>query len=479
MAESERSSARHNAVVEYIESGAIVATDRFYAPGLDPDSWLARKQKRQGIWRGPHLAYGCGRVLALTVVFLMGVVCFSPAHAGTRRTTLVIDGQNGTVINGLKISTTAGPCIVVSNSTNITIQGSQIGPCGTNNSADDSQGIYVVNSSVNIYDNYIHVENQASSATLCGDSHDNIFVFNNGILPVNIQGNVLAYGQRNIRLYAFDSAVATATSNVNTIGNFLLNPRGNPSCSGVDLNNSYGTQFQSWNDSPGGMNAGILVRSNYAKCSQDTVTYKFASHCSDIYNFGYNASPVAKHNYTFGGDYGAACGVIADAGTTNADFEFNTIGDTFNCGVGLGGGSNHLVNANKILILTLSGSSSVGISVIGGTSPGPTVTNNIAGAYAGAGPDSATPSYGCYNNGSAAAPVGITAPPVDGGICTDSGGGNILDNGCIGTDCVSDAMLYPITATNPPPLIPPLPFSCVAISPYSTQTSTIRCTNPL
>ena len=55
-----------NAEVDYVDAGTgrVVRTLAFYDPGLDPDSWLAQEQKSRGIWRGPHLAYGCGRPIA-------------------------------------------------------------------------------------------------------------------------------------------------------------------------------------------------------------------------------------------------------------------------------------------------------------------------------------------------------------------------------------------------------------------------------
>lgn len=53
-----------NAIVEYIdESGKIVALDEFYDPGLDETSWLSLEMKKRSVWKGPHLAYGCGRPL--------------------------------------------------------------------------------------------------------------------------------------------------------------------------------------------------------------------------------------------------------------------------------------------------------------------------------------------------------------------------------------------------------------------------------
>lgn len=52
-----------NAIVEYEQEGRIVAADLFYDPGLDVESWYSREEKARRIWRGPHLAYGCGRPL--------------------------------------------------------------------------------------------------------------------------------------------------------------------------------------------------------------------------------------------------------------------------------------------------------------------------------------------------------------------------------------------------------------------------------
>src|SRR5271156_5444602 len=125
-----------------------------------------------------------GFFAALTLVVLM-----HQAGATTQTTTMVIQNQTGTVVTGLNISTKTGPCIEIINSTNITIEQSQIGPCGTNASTAASQGISISGSSANIYDNYIHVENVASVCS--DDSHDGIYISNSSN-NVNIQGNVIA-----------------------------------------------------------------------------------------------------------------------------------------------------------------------------------------------------------------------------------------------------------------------------------------------
>ena len=61
-----------NAAVDYVdENKNVVATDKFYDPGLDENSWYAKEQKQRGIWRGPHLAYGCGRAIAVACLLAL------------------------------------------------------------------------------------------------------------------------------------------------------------------------------------------------------------------------------------------------------------------------------------------------------------------------------------------------------------------------------------------------------------------------
>lgn len=54
-----------NAEVDYVDAdtGWVIATEQFYDPGLDENSWLAKELKQRGRWNGPHLAYSCGRPL--------------------------------------------------------------------------------------------------------------------------------------------------------------------------------------------------------------------------------------------------------------------------------------------------------------------------------------------------------------------------------------------------------------------------------
>jgi hypothetical protein len=55
-----------NAEIDYVDAdtGELIETIQFYDPGLDENSWLAKEEKRNKNWNGPHLAYGYGRPIS-------------------------------------------------------------------------------------------------------------------------------------------------------------------------------------------------------------------------------------------------------------------------------------------------------------------------------------------------------------------------------------------------------------------------------
>jgi hypothetical protein len=390
----------------------------------------------------PHIRFET-LLRTFLAVLVLGSVASQGIAQTTQTTTLTISNQNGTVISGLTISTTSGPCISISNSTGITIQNSNIGPCGDNNSTNNSQGIYISgNSSVNIYDNYIHVENQSS---VCGDSHDNIQIKNNGSTPVNIQGNVIAYGESNIHVWD--------ASNISVIGNFLLNPRGATSCGNPD--NLQGNQFHAWADDAT-PNANITVSGNYTLVAP--AGYLYPGTGSDEIGFGVTNGFIAQNNWVQGATNPTACGIIADYKANSGQIIGNVINETYNCGVGIASGTNHVVSGNKVLITNGTGSAT-GVTVNGGYSPIACGTVTLSYNYAYAHQSNGWV-QGYYNNGYC---TGVTLT------------GNTFDVGCTAPSCTAYSALYQLPATNPPPLIPPQPYACVASSPYSTQTSKPLC----
>ena len=397
--------------------------------------------------------------LSLTLVVVATVAAtaawqsFEAARSLTASSTITINGTQGVVLSGIRVATSSGPCISITGAASVTIAQSQIGPCGTDNTSTDSTGIEITgNSAVNIYDNYIHVSNQAAT---CSYTHNGIYIFSNSA-TINIQGNVIAYNENNIFMYN--------VANVSVTGNFVLNPRGSISCSNPD--NLPGHSIQAWADAAT-PNASMTVSGNYLLNSHDANQFIYPSNVSDSINFGITSGITANNNYVVGGDYISGCGLIADSSAINASFSGNIISNSFNCGIGIAGGNGHTASNNKVLVLTPASPAAVGIGINGATCP-VTITGNIASAFQGPGPDNTAYNQAYYNSGSCATPT-LTGNTFDSG-----------DSGCAYTSgtltgCAAYQLLHPMATTNPPPLIPPLPHSCVAKSPYSTQTTNPAC----
>jgi len=373
------------------------------------------------------------RLLATFVTsVLLTFTIAGPAIGLTTSGPIVINGQNGTVISGLIITST-GDCVQIINSTNITIKDSQIGPCGTAGNTSNGHGVSISGGSgINILDNYIHVENLASG---CCDSHDGILTTNTS--GVTIQGNVIAYGETNIE-------AQSGSNNITVNGNFLLNPRG-PF--------PRGEQFQA------SLAKNIVVINNYTLSS--LTGYKYPANQSDAINFWVTNTFSVENNYIVGGFSAFGCGVEVDDRSNFAKIVSNTLSNTGQCGISVADGVGHVIDSNKVLNLTpVAGGGNTAISVwkqdssnplgCGGTAPPYqiTVSNNIADEVQTNG----------YNSGW-----------WYGGGC---GTVNLVNNVFYQP---AYTVLYPMTSKYPSPAIPPQPSSCVAVSPYSTQTSLPQC----
>ena len=293
--------------------------------------------------------------VGIAVVIWTAVNSANSASSTPMTTTLVIDGQNGTTYSGLQISTTRGDCVDITNSTNITIENSNIGPCGTNNSTASSNGIYISGGSgINIFDSYIHVENQASQ---CCDTHDGVKVFKSSTDIV--QGNVIAYNETNIE--------ALYSNSISLIGNFLLNPQG-PFPRGQQIQDSVGSTVTITNNfllsTPDTTLGPAVGTSNTAPIpyGQDNTGNRPSDNLS-IYSTQY---ATVENNYITGGldantpgsggDQGPnACGLISDSSVSlasnNASFINNILVNTGGCAIGIASGTNQTVTGNLSLSL--------------------------------------------------------------------------------------------------------------------------------
>jgi hypothetical protein len=334
--------------------------------------------------------------------------------------TLTIRNQHHRVYKNLEISTLMGDCIDLDNSADVTIEVSQIGPCGGN-------GIGVAGGHrLQILDSYIHPETKSRG---CCDRNDGIFV--DGATAVTIQGNVLAYGESNIE--ANQDATQLAV-----IGNFLLNPRG-PYPRGQNV--------QAWNASS------VLVSSNYTLSSTDTKLYKYPDDQEDSINFGVGSSFVARDNYITGGHNKDGCGLIADDGANSSRFLGNRLVNTGGCGIGVASGTQQLVSGNRIINLTpVEGAGNTALYVWNqykGVKCGPvSVTGNVATERRRNGTQSG------FWNGGGCSPATLK--------------NNVWNEAAM-------KLLTPPGKKLPPPLIPPKPSHCVIESPYSTQTKWPAC----
>jgi hypothetical protein len=331
---------------------------------------------------------------------------------------LTLDGQDGGVISGLKITSTTGDCVTITNGHGVTLRGNDIGPCGGN------AVVIAGGDSITLEDNYIHPEHPPAS---CCDTGDGVFAHDTATL--SILGNVIAYGEANIEV--------GSTAGARVIGNFLLNPQNG---------GSRGQNFQAWNGC-----TNVDVESNYALSSLDAM-YTFPAKQEDSINFGLTVGVVAKNNYVTGGFSASGCGIIADDGADSVQFTDNVVYNAGQCGIGISNGTNQTVTGNKILDDT---------PVDGGGNTGLYVWNQYSGAC---GPVSVT-----NNIVSAIKPDGTQSSYWYGGGCdpvTDTG--NTLDEAAV-------AELTPASTKLPPPAIPPVPVTCVAPSPYANDTSMAPC----
>jgi hypothetical protein len=344
--------------------------------------------------------------------------------------------------------------------TNVTIQSSEIGPCGEDNSAHRGNGVHIRQShGINIYDSYIHVENRTSGK--CCDYHDGVLV-SDGSDNIIIQGNVIAYNETNVELMGRHGAI----NHVSIIGNYFLNPRG-PF--------PRGQNFQSWSGTT--HNSKILVSDNYTfsctthngtsgiACPSESQPYLHSEDQQDSINFGYSDNVTARSNWIEGGHSTSGCGIILDKNVTGGRIENNVLSDIGQCGVGVAGGTDHVVSGNRVLSLKAPGN--VGIYVWNqyrGPCGPVTVSNNIASVLASSSPGCVPDTESCNFNG------------YWNRSCEIADSDNVFDNGVFAAGGGPGyRALRMFSISNPAPLIPPKPKNCVANSPYSTQTSAPAC----
>jgi hypothetical protein len=308
-----------------------------------------------------------------------------------------------------------------------------------------------------VYDSYIHVETLASG---CCDSHDGVLI-EGGSTNDTVQGNVIGYNESNVEVFA---------TGITVTGNYLFNPRG-PF--------PRGQNFQS------GSSSNLTISNNFAySCEINGVPahsgataalacpssppFLYPANQEDSINFYKTNTYTASGNWVEGGDSPSGCGLITDDSSTSGNFLNNVLYDVGHCGIGIAQGTN-TISGNKILNLVGVDNAQQGIYTWDAYNNGKCGVQTLSNNY----------STGVKPPGTPCDPANQTcllAGYWNGGGCMVNSSGNFFDNGTYAANTAAAfRALNPIAATNPPPLIPPLPKNCVAVSPYTTQTSMARC----
>jgi len=364
----------------------------------------------------------------LTVVAVFAAGCSAPVRSLPSSASpqsdaghgIVIRNQHHRVYKNLTIVTTSGDCVQVEDSYEITIETSQIGPCGGNGVAVNGGEM------IAIYDSYIHPQTRSSG---CCDHNDGVLLQN--AKKVTVWGNVIAYGESNVE-------APQGVHGLTVVGNFLLNPRG-PYPRGQNV--------QAWNSSE------VLVRNNYTLSSRNTKRYPYPDDQEDSINFGIGSNFVARENYVTGGHSKSGCGLIADDGANDVTLTLNRVVNSGECGIGIASGVDQLVDRNKILNRN---------PVPGGGNTALYVWNQYKGVPCG-------PVTVSENVATEVRADGSQSGFWDGGGC------NPVARHKNVWDAAAFERLTPVEEKLPPPAIPPEPKHCVIESPYSTQTRWPPC----
>jgi hypothetical protein len=421
--------------VIFVESHISMHLQTIQKPWICLTAWYRQPEVRN---RSVDLMR-CSALLAI-ITMIQACSAFkagppSPTTTTTRTASgpIVINNSNGNVIHGLHVTSTTGDCVQIVNSTNITIQNSEIGPCAGNAVAISG------GSDINVFDSYIHPETLSPQ---CCDHNDGIFAV--GSTNLSIQGNVIAYGESNVEVLGATTVTVT--------GNLLLNPRGEQGGNGPR-----GENFQCWSQTPTDPGCtNVTVENNYVLSSLDTTSYLYPEATTDSISFGRTDGIIVQNNYITGGHNRFGCGLNADRSATNAQFLSNKLLDTGQCGIAINDGTNQNVSNNKVLNRNpVSGGGNTAISVWNfygtkGNCSSVTISTNVATAYK---PDG---SQSGYWKGPGCDPTTLT-------------------NNTFGQP--ADSLLSPVQQMLVAPLIPPQPKNCVVSSPYSTQTDRPACSS--
>jgi len=245
-----------------------------------------------------------------------------------------ITARQGQTISNVTVTSTSGPCILVSGVADVWIDNVKIGPCG-------AQGVLIRNGArTRVTNSMIHTEHGGDTGFTGGDG---IAVFSSS--DVLIQGNQLSNNEDSVRIIG--------SPNARIVGNYSLNPLG----PGYPLGNG-GHHFQLVSSSNGSQ-----VTDNFA---EQIPRFRGAAddhrYVEDGVNIGETGNVLVARNYIRDGDSSTGCGITAGDNSGGLPGDSVTITDnvlirTSNCGIGIAGGSGHVVRRNRVFDSNMPGGS--------------------------------------------------------------------------------------------------------------------------
>jgi nitrous oxidase accessory protein NosD len=234
---------------------------------------------------------------------------------------LVISGQSNVTISGMRISNPNGHCIEINGgSKNITIVGSQIGPCG-------KDGVYV---------------NSSSNVTVQG----NIFT-NTGTQQLHGSGNAVEFEQ--------SDGLVVRSNRMDTVATGVYTP----------VSTHIVIEYNSVKNIQGPMPRGQMVQFNQVNGGGNAVRCNVLEnvpgqsgavedHISMYASNGLAGDPIViENNRTKGGEstQSSGCGIVI--GDVSGGNHFRVTGNVFvntgNCGIGLTAGSDVQITSNIVV----------------------------------------------------------------------------------------------------------------------------------
>jgi hypothetical protein len=228
---------------------------------------------------------------------------------------LIIDGQSDRTYSNIAVSNPNGNCVVIRNSARIVIEHFKVGPC-------NGQGIHVSDSTdVTVQHSEVSTGRRATS---CCDVGDGIYALR--VTGLVIHNNLVQRSETNVEVQS--------SSNVKITTNKLYDPLGPM---------PRGQQIQITDQKPHPYSSNVTITGNVLRCNASAGCDQ-----ADAINVNSADTVLVENNDVQGGMLDSGCAIIADYEAYRTTIRTNWVANIVNCGIGIADGTNHLVEDNRL-----------------------------------------------------------------------------------------------------------------------------------